>query len=171
VSATLPIPVQFELPGPAWSPIDPDAAGIVNAAFAAARTPISGDYTPTLVISGDERYDDATLLEIADESAQVLRNETPHLRLLDRQEVGSEQAPAVTQLIGIGIELDGERLDLVQAQVLTALLDVDDPRKRVVGIYKVTCRSDDWPQVGREFQDFMRTVRPAPDQPRPDRPA
>ena len=165
VNATLPIPVQFELPGPDWAPVDPAASGIENAAFVAARTPISPGYTPTLVISGDERYDDASLRDIAEEAAALLTRETPHLKLLHREEVGSEKAPAITQLIGAGIEVDGQRLDLVQLQVLTAILDVDDPRKRVVVIYKVTCLAPDWPRIGREFQDFMRTVRPAPDQP------
>ena len=165
VNATLPIPVQFELPGPDWAPVDPAASGIENAAFVAARTPITPGYTPTLVISGDERYDDASLRDIAEEAAALLTRETPHLKLLHREEVGSEKAPAITQLIGAGIEVDGQRLDLVQLQVLTAILDVDDPRKRVVVIYKVTCLAPDWPRIGREFQDFMRTVRPAPDQP------
>jgi hypothetical protein len=165
MSATLPLPVQFELPGPEWSPTDPAAYGIENAAFVAARTPVSPGYAPTLVISGDNRYDEASLREIAEESAALLGVETPHLRVLHREEVGSAEAPAITQLIGAGIEVDGERLDLVQLQVLTALLDVDDPRKRVVVIYKVTCLAADWGRVGREFQDFMRTVRPAPDQP------
>ena len=165
MNATLPIPVQFELPGPDWARVDPADPGIENAAFVAARTPVTPGYTPTLVISGDERYDDATLRDIAEEAAALLTRETPHLKLLHREEVGSEKAPAITQLIGAGIEVDGARLDLVQLQVLTAILDVDDPRKRVVVIYKVTCLAPDWPRIGREFQDFMRTVRPLPDQP------
>ena len=53
-------------------------------------------------------------------------------------------------------------------QVITALLDVDDPRRRVVVIYKVTCLAEDWARIGREFQDFMRTVRPLPEQTDPD---
>ena len=112
VNATLPIPVQFELPGPDWAPVDPAASGIENAAFVAARTPMTPGYTPTLVISGDERYDDASLRDIAEEAAALLTRETPHLKLLHREEVGSEKAPAVTQLIGAGIEVDGQRLDL-----------------------------------------------------------
>lgn len=177
MSATLPIPVQFELPGPEWAPADPATLGIENAAFVAARSPLEPGYTPTLVISGEERYDDASLRVIAEEAAALLTEETPHLKVLQREEVGSAKAPAITQLIGAGIEADGQRLDLVQLQVLTAILDVDDPRKRVVMIYKATCLAADWPQVGREFQDFMRTVRPAPDQPaepapeQPDPPA
>jgi hypothetical protein len=165
VITTLPIPVQFELPGPEWAPADPATYGIENAAFVAARSPLTPGYTPTLVISGDERYDDATLPDIADEAAALLTRETPHLTILHRKEAGSEKAPAITQLVGAGIEIEGQRYDLVQLQVLTAILDVDDPRKRVVVIYKVTCLAADWPRIGREFQDFMRTVRPAPDQP------
>jgi hypothetical protein len=160
VSTTLPVPLELELPGPAWSPADPAALGITGAAFTAVRDELTPGYHPTLVISGEERYDDTSLLELADESAWVLREETPHLRLLHREQVGSDRAPAVTQLIAAGINLEGRDLELVQAQVLTALLDVHDPRKRVVVLYKTTCLAEDWPVLGRELQDLMRTVRP-----------
>lgn len=164
MNTTLPVPVEFELPGPEWTPADPATHGVTNAAFLAARTPIGEGYVPTLVVSGDERFDPASIRDIAEEAVAGLAAETPHLRILHREEVGAATAPAVTQLVAAGIEVEGRRFDLVQMQVVTALLDVDDPRRRVVVIYKVTCLADDWPRIGREFQDFMRTVRPLPDQ-------
>ena len=164
MNTTLPVPVEFELPGPAWSPADPASYGVTNAAFLAVRAPLGEDYVPTLVISGDERFDPASVREIAEEAVAVLAAETPHLRILHREEVGADTAPAVTQLVAAGIEIDGRRLDLLQMQVITALLDLDDQRRRVVLIYKVTCLAEDWPRIGREFQDFMRTVRPVPEQ-------
>jgi hypothetical protein len=159
-SATLPVPVEFELPGPAWRPADPDAFGITGAAFVAAREPVSPGYVPTLVVSGDLRYDDATVRDIAEEAFLLLARQTPYLKLLHREEVGTETAPAVTQLVGAAIVVDDKQADLVQLQVINALHDVEDPRKRAVLIYKVTCLAADWQKVGREFQDFMRTVRP-----------
>jgi hypothetical protein len=168
VNSTLPVPVEFELPGPEWTPADPTAYGVTNAAFLAVRTPLGDDYVPTLVISGDERFDPATIRDIAEEAVAVLAEQTPHLRILHREQVGADTAPAVTQLVAVGVEIDGRPLDLLQMQVITALVDLDDPRRRVVVIYKVTCLAEDWPRVGREFQDFMRTVRPLPEQTDPE---
>ncbi|MEU9228653.1 hypothetical protein AB0D40_30325 [Streptomyces massasporeus] len=50
--------------------------------------------------------------------------------------------------------------DLVQAQVYLSLLDVADPRQRVVVRLVLTATAAQFPCALGDFQDFVRTVRP-----------
>lgn len=156
----LPVPVEFRLPE-GWESVRPEEWGVQNAAFMAVRRDAPGDYLPILTISGDWRLDHVTLDAIADESVTVAREQADHVEVLDRKEIGSEQAPAILQLLGVRATIDGRDWQLRQGQVLSGLIDVEDPGRRVVVIYTVTCALDQFDQVGREFQAFMGTVRPA----------
>lgn len=168
---TLPVPIRFELPGPEWEAVPPESRGVTNAAFLAVRRDTDDDYEPTITISGDWRNDPATLEDIADESLVLARSQATDVELLKRREMGTEHAPGITQLIGATITMNGRTFDLRQAQALTGLVDVEDPTKRVVVIYTFTCTYRQFDTYGREFQDFMRTVRVVPDDEAPEPPA
>ena len=165
MTATLPVPVRFALPNDGWVPVRPEAVGVSNAAFMAARRGLPGSYDPTLTISGGWREDDATLEQIADESVEKLRLEgATEVELVKRRVTESEHAPAVTQAIGAMVAVEGRVYDLRQAQVVQGLVDVHDSDKRVVVIYTMTCTFAQWEQMVPEFQAFMASVEVAPEQ-------
>jgi hypothetical protein len=170
MTTTLPLPVRFALPSAEWEPVSPESLGVTNAAFLAVRRGLPGDYDPTITVSGGWRVDDADLEQIGDESVEKLRLEgATEVELLKRTVIESEHAPAITQSIGAVIHLDGRSYDLRQAQAIQAVIDVDDPAKRVVNIYTLTCTYAQWEQMVPEFQAFMATVEVGPDE-APDQP-
>ena len=158
-----PVPIEFELPNAHWRRLEPAEAGLTNVAFAAGRHGTEGGYTPVLTITGGWR-EDVEVATVADESLAVLRADTGVGDLVDRSVVESETAPAVTQLMASRVEIDGASYDLRQGQVVAAAVDVDHPARRALMVYTVTCTAEQWPTVGREFQDFMASVR-YPDHP------
>lgn len=172
MSTTLPVPVRFALPDPAWEPVVPESLGVSNAAFLAVRRGLPGDYDPTITVSGDWRVDDATLEQIADESVVKLRVEgAEEVELVERRTMGTEHAPAITQAIGAVAQVNGRRRDLRQAQVLQGLVDTEDPTRRIVVIYTLTCTYAQWEHVVPEFQAFMASVEVVTDPPTDEPPA
>jgi len=166
MTTTLPVPVRFALPHEEWQPVRPESVGVTNAAFFAVRRGLPGSYDPTLTISGGWRTDGAGLEQIADESVEKLRLEgATEVELLKRRVIESEHAPAVTQAIGAMVAVEGRVYDVRQAQVVQGLVDVDDPEKRVVVIYTLTCTFAQWDQMVPEFQDFMASVEVVPEEP------
>lgn len=155
-----PVPLTFELPGPQWQPADPEALGVSNAAFLAVRSETTDEYTPTLSISGDLRPDNASVVDIADESVALLREQGSDVRLLHRREVGEAEAPGVAQVMGLSIEVDGRTFDLRQAQVVSSMYDVEDPTRRAVLLFTLTCTVDQFDALVPEFQEFVRSIRP-----------
>jgi hypothetical protein len=158
---TLPVPIEFQLPNGTWRPVDPEAVGVTNAAFLAMRASEPGEYTPTISISGDWRLDDASLEQIADEALEGARSEGLGVDLIKRDEAGSPQAPALTQLVDLDATVDGRQYDLRRGQVFSAFLDQGDPSKRVVVVFTFTCTYRQFRDFGREFQEFMGSVAPA----------
>lgn len=126
----------------------------------AVRRNAPGDYVPILTISGDWRLDYVTLESIADESVELARAQADAVEIVDRNEIGSAEAPAILQLLAVTATIDGRSWELCQGQVLSGLIDVKNSSRRVVVIYTVTCAADQFDQIGREFQAFMGTVRP-----------
>jgi 6,7-dimethyl-8-ribityllumazine synthase len=162
VTTSLPVPVRFELPNEHWEPARPESLGVENAAFLAVRRGVSDDYAPTITLSGDWRNDDATLEQIADESLANLRGQgATEVELVKRTLVESEHAPAVIQSLGAMAQAEGRTFDLRQAQTVMGLVDVDDPDKRAVVIFTLTCTYAQFDEIGREFQQFMAGVEVA----------
>lgn len=157
----LPIPLEFRLPSEEWTSQDPDALGVPTAAFLALRGgPGTEAYSPVLTISGGWREDGASLEQIGDESLGVLGAQATEVRLLERSHHGSSRAPAITQLLAATATIDGRTLQMRQGQAVTAMVDVSQPSRAIVLLYTVTCTEDQLAFVGREFQEFMSTVRP-----------
>ena len=159
----LPVPVTFELPNASWRPADPAELGVSNVAFAAVRhSDDDTDFTPILTISGGVREDALSLEEIADESLAVLGQQGDEVELIQRQSHGVAAAPGLTQLMGCQAMVDGRRFDVRQGQAIAAYIDESDPSLRAVQLYTVTCTYRQFPVVGREFQEFLASLKPVP---------
>lgn len=168
MSGTLPLPVRFRLPSADWEAVVPESLGVENAAFLAVRRNLCDDYSPTITVSGGRRDDSATLAQIADESLLKLRGQAEDVELVKRTLIESEHAPAITQSLGAVVSVEGQRFDLRQAQAVTAVLDIYDSTRRIVVIYTLTCTYAQFDAIGREFQQFMATVKIIPDDEVPD---
>ena len=159
---TLPVPVHLDLP-PQWEAVEPASLG-VEAALLACRRGLEDDYVPTIAVSGGIRTDGVTLVGVADESLAKLTAEgAEDVELAGRREMGGPHSPAVVQTIGATALIEGRRFDLRQLQVLQGMVDVDDPANVVVLVYTLSCTFRQYDEIGREFQELMRTVRVGPE--------
>lgn len=156
---TLPVPIQFELPE-GWRAASPDAVGAPGAAFVALHPQPDAGFTANITIDGDYRPDAATLREIADESVERLRQTAASVEVTERREIGSADAPGLTQTLTVSAVAGGVRRDLMQSQVYLSMLDVADPRQRSVIRLILTATASQHPAVLEDFRDFVRTVRP-----------
>lgn len=160
MATTLPVPIQFELPE-GWQPAPPDEVGAEGAAFVALhpdeRHP---GFTANITISGQYRPDDAPLAAIADESIDALARAAGAATLADRSEVGSAEAPGLTQFVRVRQSLGGgaER-ELTQCQVYLSMRDIDDASKRVVVQLALTATPEQLDEVIGDFQAFVTSIR------------
>lgn len=159
---TLPVPLEFELPA-GWQPAPPDRAGAPDVAFVALfhqPDPASG-FDANITVDGAYRPDAATLEEIADESVRRMQEIAEGVAVTDRNEMGSAQAPGLTQKLSFRAVTEGHRRELVQSQVYLAVRDLDDPARRAVVRLALTAAAAQHDAVLGDFQQFVRTVRPA----------
>lgn len=156
MATTLPTPIQFRLPED-WRPAPPDEVGAPGAAFVALIPHPDQGFTANVTIDGEYRPDSAALASMADHSVESLRVAAGSVTVLDRAEVGSAQAPALTQTLRV---VDQDERQLVQAQVYLSLLDTEDPAKRAVIRLVLTATDAQARAVLPDFQWFVSTVRP-----------
>ncbi|RLU96591.1 hypothetical protein CTZ27_16330 [Streptomyces griseocarneus] len=156
---SLPVPIEFRLPE-GWLPVFPDDEDAQGVAFAAVHPQPDAGFTANITIDGEYRPDAATLVDIADESVQRLCEVAESVTVADRREVGSADAPALTQRVAFSAIAAGVHRDLVQSQVYLSLLDVADPRRRAVIRLALTSTAAQHDTILGDFQDFVRTVRP-----------
>lgn len=154
----LPVRIEFELPE-GWQAAHPDEAGAPGAAFVALHPASANGFTPNLTIAGQFRDPGLSMDAIADESVRRLEEAAGSVRVRRRVAVGSDEAPGVTQVLDIEV---GAGQQLVQCQVYVSLRDVDDPDRRAVLELVLTCTPGQLEDVFEDFQQFVRTVRPAP---------
>ncbi|MET7367405.1 hypothetical protein ABZS61_16425 [Streptomyces sp. NPDC005566] len=162
MTTTLPVPVAFELPD-GWRATPPDGVGATGSAFVALHPHPDEGFTANITIDGEFRPDEATLPEIADESVENLRRSAASVEIVERREVGSEDAPGLTQTLAVSAVAGGALRNLVQSQVYLSLLDVADPSKRAVIRLILTVTASQHSAVLEDFRDFVRTVRPDTD--------
>ncbi|XUL88630.1 hypothetical protein ACQ86D_19900 [Streptomyces galilaeus] len=156
---TLPIPIQFRLPE-GWLPARPQGFDAVGVAFAAVHPQPDAGFAANITIDGEVPPDMVSLADLADESVERLREVAELVVVADRQEVGSADAPALTQRLAFSSVIEGARSDLIQSQVYLSLSDVEDPRKRAVIRFALTATAAQHDAILGDFQDFVRTVRP-----------
>ncbi|UWE12665.1 hypothetical protein [Actinacidiphila bryophytorum] len=159
MSTTLPVPIEFRLPD-GWRPAPPDEVGAPDVAFVALYPKPDGHFTANITIDGDYRPDDSPLADIADESVERMRSIADSVVLTGRQEVGSEDAPALTQQLSFTAVLRGERTALLQTQVYLSMLDENDPHQRAVIRLALTATAGQHDDVLGDFQEFVRSVGP-----------
>lgn len=162
MATSLPVPIDFEIPE-GWRAAPPDEVGAPGVAFVALHLPSDAGFTANIAIDGEYRPDQATLPEIADESAQQLDRAAASVTVTDRREVGSVDAPGLTQTLAFSVVIGGENRDLVQSQTYLAMHDVTDPYKRVVIRLVLTATAAQHRAVLQDFRDFVRSVRPGGD--------
>jgi hypothetical protein len=166
MASTLPTPIVFRLPED-WRPVPPDEVDAVNAAFVAMLPDPDRGFTANVTIDGEYRPDAAPLTSIADQSVQTLRTALAGpeaVAVLNRSEVGSAQAPALTQTLKITAPFHGADLDLLQSQVYLSMLDAQDPAKRAVIRLVLTATADQHRAALPDFQWLVSTVRPDEDE-------
>lgn len=156
---SLPVPIEFELPE-GWRAAPPGEVGATGAAFIAIHLPSDAGFTANIAIDGEYRPDPATLLQIADESVQRLDQAATSVTVTDRREVGSVDAPGLTQTLAFSAVVGGVSRDLVQSQAYLAMQDVTDPCKRVVMRLVLTAAASQHPEVLEDFRYFVRSVHP-----------
>ncbi|MER5894995.1 hypothetical protein [Streptomyces sp. NPDC001876] len=162
MTTTLPVQIAFELPD-GWRATPPDGVGATGSAFVALHPHPDEGFTANITIDGEFRPDEATLPEIADESVENLRRSAASVEVVERREVGSEDAPGLTQTLAVSAVAGGSLRNLVQSQVYLSLLDVTDPSKRAVIRLILTVTASQHRDVVEDFRDFVRTVRPDTD--------
>ncbi|MDF3300955.1 hypothetical protein [Streptomyces tropicalis] len=156
----LPIPIYFDVPR-GWQSAPPDEVGAPGAAFVAVHPPADAGFTANITIDGAYRPDTVTLPEIADESVAHLGGSVTSHMVIDRRETGSADAPGLTQTLALSIVVGGNRHDLVQSQVYISMVDVDDPRRRVVIRLTLTSTTSQHPGLLDDFRNLVRTIRPS----------
>lgn len=155
----LPVRIEFSLPE-GWQAAPPDEVGAPGVAFVALHPASANGFTANLTIAGQFREPDLTMDAIADESVRRLSDTAGSVHVRKRTAVGSVEAPGITQVLDL--ELGAEHpLQLVQCQVYVSLQDVHDPAKRAVLELVLTCTPAQLDAVFEDFQQFVRTVRPA----------
>lgn len=157
MATELPVRIEFSLPE-GWHATSPDDAGAPGVAFVALYPASANGFTANFTIAGEFRDANLSMTALADESVRRLEAAAGAVRVRDRVEVGSEDAPGITQVLDIE---PGTDHPLVQCQVYVSLQDVDQPSRRAVIELVLTCTPAQLEDVFEDFQEFVRTVRPA----------
>ncbi|MEU0073902.1 hypothetical protein ABZ027_30790 [Streptomyces sp. NPDC006332] len=158
---TLPIPIKFQLPE-GWLPARPREFDAASVAFAAVHPQPDAGFAANITIDGEVPPDAVTLADLADKSVERLHEVAESVVVTHLREVGSADAPALSQRLAFSTIIDGERRDLVQSQVYLSLSlsDAGDAHKRAAIRLALTATAAQHDAVVGDFQDFMRTIRP-----------
>lgn len=156
----MPVPLEFQVPD-GWTPANPDAVGAPGVAFAALHTASQGPgFTTNITLDGQDLPPHALLTEIADESIETLQQAGAEVALTQRTQVGTPDAPGLTQLLHVTAGVEGTTQKLVQCQVYLAMSDVVDDRKRALVRMALTSTETLYGEVLPGFQEFVASVRP-----------
>lgn len=157
MATELPVRIEFALPD-GWHATPPDEAGAPGVAFVALHPGSANGFTANLTIAGQFRDPALPMEEIADESVHLLEEAVGAVEIRRRVPVGTPDAPGITQVLDIRVNTGQP---LVQCQVYVSLQDVADPARRAVLELVLTCTPDQLDDVLEDFQEFVRSVRPA----------
>lgn len=158
MATQLPVPIQFELPD-GWQPAPPDEVGAPGAAFVALNTATQGSgFSANITVDGEFRQNGLT--SMADESVRALGESVGNVTVLSRQEIGSPEAPGLTQDLRVTAEVNGATRDLVQCQVYLTMGQAADQSGSAVVRAVLTCTDDQVGTVLDDFRSFVRTLAP-----------
>ncbi|MGY0017864.1 hypothetical protein [Streptomyces sp. cg35] len=156
----LPTAVDFRLPD-GWSPASPETCDSFGVSFAALHPHPDDGFTANITLDGEVPPKGTPLTDLADTSLELLALAAESVHLVDRREVGPEDAPALVQRVVLAAAVEQARRDLAQTQVYLPLVDADDPQKYAVIKLAMTSTTEQHPEVLEDFQAFVRTVRPS----------
>ncbi|GGW52467.1 hypothetical protein GCM10010503_31890 [Streptomyces lucensis JCM 4490] len=157
--ATLPVPLEFRPPED-WLVAPAEENESLGVAFAAVHPRPDEGFAANITIDGGFPLDGVTPAQLADASVEQLREGAGSVEVVDRREVGSGDAPALTQRLAISAVVDGTLRDLVQSQVYLFVVDERDPHRRGLVRIALTATAAQHDAVLGDFQEFLRTVRP-----------
>ena len=151
------IPLGFDVPE-GWTTVDPATLG-ARAAFLLVRPSPDDDYTPSITIGVDRRADGADISALADESIDRLVAAVADVELVDRQPVGDQRAPGVTQVLRLRTAAgpSGPARKLVQTQVHLAIPLGDTAADRLIVEIACTCLPSQAASVIPQFQRLVGT--------------
>ncbi|MEU9146409.1 hypothetical protein [Streptomyces sp. NPDC048349] len=159
MSTTLPVPIEFRLPE-GWRPAPPDAVNAPGVAFVALHPHPDAGFTANITIDGEFLPQEASLEGLADAAVQNLHEVAESVAVVHRREIGTSDAPGLTQRLTFSAVAGGARRDLVQSHVYLAMVDAGDPHRRAVIKMVLTATAAQHDSVLGDFQEFLRTVRP-----------
>lgn len=141
------VPIGFDVPT-GWRAVDPAGSG---AAFVLVKDGDWGGFTPNVTVGVTRRTDDADIEAAAAESVRRLTDAHLEVSVVDRQEVGDDNAPGMAQVVRLGTE-DGP---LLQTQVHLTIRLGDTPDDRLLVELACTCRPDQAVHVVPDFQQLV----------------
>jgi len=161
VVATIPVPIEFELP-PGWRSVPPDEVGTPDAAFVALHPgTIQNGFTANITMTGELRGEEVDMITIADEAVERLRaSGAREVKLGRRNEVGSADNPGLTQAVKLNIDLRGRSQDIIQFQVYLGMRDQHNPELRAVLHVVLSALPEQFEQLIGDFQKFLSTIKP-----------
>ncbi|MGW1917409.1 hypothetical protein ACWCQS_43810 [Streptomyces sp. NPDC002076] len=169
MTTALPVKISFSLPD-GWQAAPPDEVGAPGVAFVALHPASIDDFTANITIAGRMRNDSATMWKIAEESVRRLE-QGGTVEVVKKAEIGTPDIPGLTdspgvvQKLRLHTTLQGEPLELLQTQVYLGMEDVRNPAQRAVLAFVLTAKPTQLDAVLDDFKTFLRTVRPAEEDP------
>ncbi|NLU66526.1 hypothetical protein [Streptomyces sp. HNM0574] len=164
---TLPVPIGCELPQ-GWQSAPPDEVGAPNAAFVALHMASRGQgFMPNITVTGRPLEASASLRSLADASVARLRENVGPVEIVKRTEVGTSEVPGlvdppgIVQNVRIQATVNDQPMELAQSQFLLVLEDKHQQNERGEIEIALTAEFSRLHEVLEDFQDFLRTVRPA----------
>lgn len=159
MAASMPVPIEFRLPE-GWQAAKPEEVGAPGAAFVALHpsSQIPG-FTTNITIDGELRSDEIPLVDVAEESVTNLAEASRGVSVSDRREIGTPEAPGLTQLLTVSAVIGETTRELIQCQVYLAMPDEQQSDVRAVVRLAVTAPSEQFESVRADFQEFVSTVR------------
>lgn len=162
MATALPVPIEFRLPA-GWTSVSPDDVGAPGVAFVAlhpgSRDERMANFIANITVAGKPYGAEITLAELADESVSRLET-AAKVRVADRTDAGTDEVPALTQVLNVTTQRGGETHQLIQCQVYLDLMDQADEAKRAVIELGLTATANQIPALVRDFHSFVRTVAP-----------
>ena len=154
MTTAIPLPLTFKLPD-GWQPVPPKQVGMAANTFVAVHPASANGFTANITVAEQDRSDDATLPQLADESVQRLESVTTNVTIQNRTEVGSQEAPGLTQIL----RLSADGMSLIQCQFFMSLVDEHNADRHVVVELTLTATNDQFPDLVGDFQTFVSSVR------------
>jgi hypothetical protein len=141
------VPIGFDVPA-GWRAVDPGGSG---AAFVVVKDGDWAGFTPNVTVGVTRRTDDADIGTAAADSVRGLTAAHLEVSVVDRQEIGDDDAPGITQVLRLRTE-DGP---LLQTQVHLTIPLGDTAHDRLLVELALTCRPDQAASVVGEFRQLV----------------